>query len=80
MNRIGSVANLALNFKSLSCNLEIISVSGKDANGKNLTKKLKDKKLTVILKKVKKQNTFKKTTLTRNSQQILRIDEEEKSP
>ena len=78
--RLGGAANVALNCKSLGCNVEIVSVTGDDTNAKNLIKKLKNNKINCYIEKNKKYNTVKKTRLISNSQQILRIDEEEKPP
>ena len=78
--RLGGAANVALNCRSLGCNVDIVSVTGDDTNAKNLIKKLKENQINCYIEKNKNYNTVKKTRLISNSQQILRIDEEENPP
>ncbi len=74
--RLGGAANVALNCKSLGCNVEIVSVTGNDKEGNKLINKLKEKNINCYIEKSNKFKTVKKTRLISNFQQILRIDEE----
>ena len=76
--RLGGAANVALNCKSLGCNVDIISVTGNDPDGLSLIKQLKLEKINCFVESNKDYNTIKKTRLISNSQQILRMDEEKK--
>ena len=77
---LGGIANVALNCRSLGCNVDIVSITGDDTNAKNLIKKLKENQINCYIEKYNNYNTVKKTRFISNSQQILRIDEEENSP
>jgi len=78
--RPGGAANVALNCKALGCNVDIVSVSGKDINGINLIKQLENKNINCFIEQNEDYNTIKKTRLISNFQQIIRIDEEKKTP
>ena len=74
--RLGGAANVALNCKSLGCNVDLISVTGRDKEGKILIDKLKEKNINCFIEISDKFKTIKKTRLISNYQQILRVDEE----
>ena len=76
--RLGGAANVALNCKSLGCNVDLISVTGNDPDGLSLIKQLKLEKINCFVESNKDYNTIKKTRLISNAQQILRMDEEKK--
>ena len=78
--RPGGAANVALNCKSLGCNVDIVSVSGKDINGTNLIKQLEKKDINCFIEQNRDYSTIKKTRLISNFQQIIRIDEEKNPP
>ena len=78
--RLGGAANVAINCRSLGCQVEIISVTGNDTEGQFLIDKLIEKKVNCFIEKNNKFKTVKKTRLISNSQQILRIDEEKTPP
>ena len=78
--RLGGAANVAFNCKAIGCNVEILGITGDDADGKNLIKELSKNKIDVFIEKYKEFTTLKKTRLISASQQILRIDEEKRPP
>ena len=78
--RLGGAANVALNCKTLGCNVELISVVGNDLDGQNLINKLEEKDIICFIEKNNAYRTVKKTRLIGNSQQILRMDDEKTPP
>ena len=49
--RLGGAANVALNCRSLGCKVEIISVTGNDAEGQFLIEELTEKKVECFIEK-----------------------------
>lgn len=79
--RPGGAANVALNLKSLGVEPQLFSVIGKDANGKILSNLLNEsgiKTETVFLSS--QRITTSKTRVLSQNHQMLRFDEELKSP
>ncbi len=78
--RLGGAANVALNCKTLGCNVEIVSVIGNDLDGQKLLNKLEEKNIICFIEKNNSYKTVKKTRLIGNYQQILRMDDEQIPP
>ena len=78
--RLGGAANVALNCKTLGCNVEIVSVIGNDLDGQKLVEKLEEKNIICFIEKNNSYKTVKKTRLIGNYQQILRMDDEQIPP
>ena len=78
--RLGGAANVALNCKTLGCNVEIVSVIGNDLDGQKLVNKLEEKNIICFIEKNNSYKTVKKTRLIGNYQQILRMDDEQIPP
>ena len=78
--RLGGAANVALNCKTLGCNVEIVSVIGNDLDGQKLINKLEEKNIICFIEKNNTYKTVKKTRLIGNYQQILRMDDEQIPP
>lgn len=79
-HKAGGAANVAINCKNLGCKVKLVGSLGDDQNGNLLEKILKKHNIDCYLDKSPKFNTIKKTRLISRSQQIIRIDEENKSP
>ncbi|MBW3012120.1 D-glycero-beta-D-manno-heptose 1-phosphate adenylyltransferase [Candidatus Woesearchaeota archaeon] len=76
--RLGGAANTANNIVALGANCKLIGVTGNDEARKILEKHLKDKGIKSVLINSSKP-TIRKTRMISQSQQIVRIDREDKA-
>ena len=75
--RIGGAGNVALNLVSLGAQASILSVIGKDEDGKQLAQLLKDKKInTDYLVEASDRMTTNKIRVISRNQQMMRLDKE----
>jgi len=73
----GGAANVALNIRSLGAHVKLLSMSGDDDLADSLQKLLKDKKIDVMLQRVKDVPTISKIRILSLHQQLIRLDFEE---
>ena len=76
---LGGACNVAWNISALEGNVYIAGVIGKDENGKILEFLLKEKNINPILIKDSSRPTTEKTRIIAVSQQLMRIDREDRS-
>ena len=69
----GGAANVAVNLSKLGCEVNLISLIGKDQNSKLLKQLLKKYKINFIFDDILK-TTITKTRVLSHNQQLLRID------
>lgn len=80
-NKLGGAANVALNLKELGAEVLLYSYVGKDKGGDDIVALMKQEGLNTkgILREESRQTTVK-TRLFSRKQQLLRFDEEDRSP
>ncbi len=76
---LGGACNVAWNISALNGNVHIAGVIGRDENGRVLEFLLKEKNVNPILIKDPSRPTTEKTRIIAVSQQLMRIDREDKS-
>ncbi|WP_456399570.1 D-glycero-beta-D-manno-heptose-7-phosphate kinase [Persephonella sp.] len=76
---LGGACNVAWNISKLEGNVYIAGVVGEDYNGEILLNMLRDHKINPIVVKDKKRPTTEKTRIIAVSQQLMRIDREDKN-
>ncbi|MGC9006561.1 MAG: D-glycero-beta-D-manno-heptose-7-phosphate kinase, partial [Sulfurihydrogenibium sp.] len=77
---LGGASNVANNIVSLEAKAYMIGVIGNDENGKTIEKLLQEKGIIPLLVKDKSRPTIEKTRVIAVSQQLLRIDRENRNP
>ncbi|MGC8941032.1 MAG: D-glycero-beta-D-manno-heptose-7-phosphate kinase, partial [Sulfurihydrogenibium sp.] len=77
---LGGASNVANNIVSLEAKAYMIGVIGNDENGKTIEKLLQEKGIIPLLIKDKSRPTIEKTRVIAVSQQLLRIDRENRNP
>ncbi len=77
---LGGACNVAWNISALDGNVYIAGVIGEDENGKILEYLLKEKNINPILVKDNSRPTTEKTRIIAVSQQLMRIDREDRNP
>ncbi len=76
-SRLGGAANVALNCRALGADVYLVSMTGKDAEGNSLIKKLKENNIhTDFCIQSKDRITTTKTRVIARNQQAIRIDDE----
>lgn len=80
-NRLGGAANVALNIQALGATPYLFSVVGEDANGKLLQDLLSQQQCSPrYIQTSSERQTTVKTRVIAQSQQLLRVDREDKHP
>ena len=75
--RVGGAGNVALNVSALGCNISVISITGKDDEGNQLTSLLRDNKInTDYLLQSQERITTNKIRIISRNQQMMRLDAE----
>lgn len=77
---LGGASNVANNIVSLEATAYMVGVIGEDENGKIIENLLKERNIKPILIKDKNRPTIEKTRVIAVSQQLLRIDRENRMP
>lgn len=77
-NTLGGAGNVAANIASLDGKVKLLSIVGNDQNAKILDDLLKQKKIDANFIKISDYPTTTKLRITSSSQQLLRVDTEEK--
>jgi rfaE bifunctional protein kinase chain/domain len=77
---LGGASNVANNIVSLEAKAYMIGVIGNDENGKAIEKLMQEKGIIPLLVKDKSRPTIEKTRVIAVSQQLLRIDRENRNP
>ncbi|MBI3794788.1 MAG: D-glycero-beta-D-manno-heptose-7-phosphate kinase [Nitrospinae bacterium] len=79
--KLGGASNVAANFRKLNCEVALIGVTGRDADGKKLRAVLKENGISAKnLVESSERPTIKKTRVMAQRQQLLRIDREKRIP
>lgn len=79
-NRIGGAGNVAANLSSLGCKTTIVGTCGKDDGYATLTKLFSSMGINQIVNVIPDRPTTVKSRIIAQHQQLLRIDEENRSP
>jgi len=80
-NRLGGAANVALNIKAMGATAVLCSVVGDDNHGDEFEQLMKSEGLeTSLLSRLKERKTTIKHRLISGTQQLMRVDEEDRSP
>ncbi len=77
---LGGAANVANNIVSLGATAYMVGVIGDDENGRIIEKLLKDRGINPVLLKDLSRPTIEKTRVIAVSQQLIRIDREDRKP
>ena len=77
---LGGASNVANNIVSLDATAYMIGIIGNDENGRLIENLIKEKGITPVLIKDNTRPTIEKTRVIAVSQQLLRIDREERKP
>jgi rfaE bifunctional protein kinase chain/domain len=77
---LGGAANVANNIVSLGATAYMVGVIGDDENGRIIEKLLKDRGINPVLLKDLSRPTVEKTRVIAVSQQLIRIDREDRKP
>ncbi|WP_028950224.1 D-glycero-beta-D-manno-heptose-7-phosphate kinase [Sulfurihydrogenibium subterraneum] len=77
---LGGASNVANNIVSLDSTVYMIGIIGNDENGRLIENLIKEKGITPVLIKDNTRPTIEKTRVIAVSQQLLRIDREERKP
>ena len=77
---LGGASNVANNIVSLDATTYMIGIIGNDENGRLIENLIKEKGITPVLIKDNTRPTIEKTRVIAVSQQLLRIDREERKP
>ncbi len=79
-HRLGGACNVANNLRALGAEVYLCGIVGKDTGGEILKKLLKDKGIKDLTVEDAGRKTTVKTRIISMSQQLIRIDEEDKRP
>jgi D-beta-D-heptose 7-phosphate kinase/D-beta-D-heptose 1-phosphate adenosyltransferase len=79
-NRIGGAGNVAANLATLGCKTTIVGACGKDDGYSSLSKLFNSMKINQVINAIPNRPTTVKSRIIAQHQQLLRIDEENRSP